>query len=183
MMAIFNFFRELFAKTIGDQPIPGGKPGEASLKDVGVSKGVNAGKERSSPEATLLANGANTGNKGAGKRQWWKELDEFFLEHLLSVRNHDPNGITEKLTIAWATPATRRLRKLSNGCWGPYGMFFNQYGTKESFYAACLLDLGATLIALGIAVLLLRPYLFFLSLILTALGLYIIIDNMTEVDF
>lgn len=62
-------------------------------------------------------------------------------------------------------------------------MFFNQYGTKESFYAACLLDLGSSLIALGIAVLLLRPYLFFLSLILIALGSYIIIDNMPKVDF
>lgn len=116
MMAIFNFFKELFAKTIGDQPIPGDKVGEVPLKDVGVSKGANASKAKGSPEATLLANGANTGSKGAGKRQWSKELDEFFLEHLLSVRNHDPNGITEKLTIAWATPATRRLRKLSNGC-------------------------------------------------------------------
>lgn len=51
-----------------------------------------------------------------GKRQWGPELYEFFCEHLLSIKNFDPNGLTEKLTIAWLTPTASKLRKASQKC-------------------------------------------------------------------
>ena len=81
------------------------------------------------------------------KRRWGAELYELIFEHGLSIKNYDPHGMTEKLTLAWLTPTARRLRQAFKYCWGPYSMFYSPYETKEAFYAACAVDSGANIIA------------------------------------
>jgi len=159
MMAFFNFIKNVFDKTIGDQQFD--EPVENKSPVVEVPKSNDEQKPR----------------------QWKAELYEYFIDHLLTVWNFDPNGLTEKLTIAWATPSCRRLRRESGRCWGPYGLFYNPYNSEESFRAACFLDFGATLVSLGLAILILRPRFFPITLILISVGLYLIVYNMPNIDY
>jgi hypothetical protein len=65
-------------------------------------------------------------------RQWGAELYEFFIEYNLNINSYDTHGLTEKLTIAWLTPRARKKRANSKYTWGPYGLFSNCYGSKET---------------------------------------------------
>lgn len=93
MMALFNFIKEVFDRTIGDQPFQGENTKTEAPRSAETKKDPRTGP-------TLVKKEENVQNGGHPKRRWGDELHEFFIEHLLSVTNHDPNGLTEKLTIA-----------------------------------------------------------------------------------
>jgi hypothetical protein len=142
------------------------------------------GPSQTSPGSSFVEDNKKPGNPQiAGGRQWGAELYEFFFEHLLSIKNFDPNGLTEKLTLAWLTPTASRLRKSGGKCWGPYGLFINQYGSKEAFYYACVMEAGANLIALSLGTLVLRPTWWALYLILFLMGTCLILLSMPQIDF
>jgi hypothetical protein len=117
------------------------------------------------------------------KRQWKAEMYEFFIEHLLSIKNFDRIGLTEQLTWAWFNPEARRLRKSFFRCWGPYGALVNRFTTKDSFFYACILELGVCLIAVSLATLTLRPYMWPLCFLLFVLGGGLITVSKFQIDF
>lgn len=145
--------------------------------------------EPESTQANVGPEGAEGGPRGekAGtpkaKRQWGPEMYEFVFEHVMSVKNYDPNGLTEKITLAWLTPTGSRLRRAYHRCYGPFGIFINQYGSREGLYHACVMEVGANLVALGLAVLALRPMWWPLYLVLFITGACLILLSAPEIDF
>lgn len=152
------------------QAAQGSDAPESTQADAGP-KGAEGGPRTETPAAPKA------------KRQWGPELYEFVFEHVMSVKNYDPNGLTEKITLAWLTPTGSRLRRAYHRCYGPYGIFINQYGSGEGLYYACVMELGASLVALGLAVLALRPLWWPFSLVLFVAGAHLILVSATQMDF
>jgi hypothetical protein len=74
----------------------------AGLRPTNNNTGASNEYPQISPELSSYKHDKGTGvpNANKGKREWGPELYEFFFEHLLSIKNFDPNGLTEKLTLA-----------------------------------------------------------------------------------
>lgn len=168
LRALWAWLKKIFARTIGDQPV------ESDYRPQ-----ISGNQTNLEPKPSKDTNK----NKTEYKREWGPELYEYFVEHLLSINNYDPKGLTEKLTLAWLTPTAKSLRKASGKGWGPYGGFFSPYVKIENFHAVCILDLGITIFALGLVIPIVKFSFWFISLPLFYCGGYLIVVSTPEVDF
>ncbi len=121
------------------------------------------------------------------KRNWGAELYELY-EYGLSLAYVDTIGFTEKLTLAWFTPSAMANRKKSKAAWGPCGVFVNYWRSGPEFWAAARADVGAWLVALGVAAVFLfppqAPYWLFIALLAgVPLGASLIAATAPELGF
>lgn len=86
LTSLLKFFKELLGKTIGDE----------DSNPIDACKQENFIKS-SNREITTLPKG-DVGERV--KIKWKEELYDFFIVYQLAAKNYDPNGLTEKLTIA-----------------------------------------------------------------------------------